>query len=88
MTGSTFFLCLLMLFFNTLLSQKGIVIIMNEEIKIVALEALKTMPNVSRLDVVNILECVQKCYAQVEDISIEEHFLIDELQYFINRLKA
>ena len=56
---------------------------MNEEIKIVALEALKTMPNVSRLDVVNILECVQKCYAQVEDVSIEERFLIDELQYFI-----
>lgn len=60
---------------------------MNEEIKIVALEALKTMPNVSSLDVANILECVQKCYAQVEDVSIEERFLIDELQYFINGLK-
>ena len=53
-----------------------------------ALEALKTMPNISRTDVANIIESVQKCYLQVEDSSTEERFLIDELQFFIDGLKA
>ena len=61
---------------------------MNNDIKVIALEALKTMPNISRTDVANIIESVQKCYLQVEDSSTEEHFLIDELQFFIDGLKA
>lgn len=61
---------------------------MNEEIKVMALEALKTMPNVSRADVANIIESVQMCYLQVEETSTEECFLIDELQFFIDGLKA
>lgn len=58
---------------------------MNEGIKVMALEALKTMPNVSRADVANIIESVQKCYLRT---STEECFLIDELQFFIYGLKA
>ena len=62
---------------------------MNEALKIAALEALKTMPNVSVTDVANILECVQQCYAETEgNTSSEERFLISELQFFINELKA
>ena len=53
-----------------------------------ALEALKTMPNISRTDVANIIESVQMCYLQVEESSTEERFLIDELQFFIDGLKA
>lgn len=62
---------------------------MNEALKVSALEALKTMPNVSSKDVANILGNVLQCYTSVEgNISSEESFLISELQYFIDELNA
>lgn len=62
---------------------------MNNALKVTALEALKTMPNVSETDVANILECVQQSYTETEgNTSLEERFLISELQFFIDELKA
>lgn len=62
---------------------------MVDALKITALEALKTMPNVSKTDVANILECIQQCYSETEGkTSLEERFLVSELQFFINELKA
>lgn len=62
---------------------------MNEVLKVSALEALKTMPNVGRTDVANILESVRQRYVDVGgNNSSEESFLISELQYFINGLNS
>lgn len=57
---------------------------MNEELQTAAFSALKSMPSVSREDVINILESVQKCYDCRND---NERFLIVELQKFIDNLK-
>lgn len=62
---------------------------MNNALKVTALEALKTMPNVSETDVANILECVQQCYTETTgNTSSEERYLVSELQSFIDELKA
>jgi hypothetical protein len=62
---------------------------MNQDLKITALEALKTMPGVNRTDVANILESVQQCYVEATgNASLEEQFLISELQFFIDELNA
>ena len=46
---------------------------MNQDLKITALEALKTMPGVNRTDVANILESVQQCYVEATgNASLEE----------------
>lgn len=72
-----------------LLSLRQSIFIMNEALKVTALDALKTLPNVSQTDVANILECIQQCYAETEGkTSEEERFLVSELQFFINELKA
>lgn len=65
----------------------GNLIIMNEELKAEALEALRTFPNVSITDVANILECVQQCYVRVEGNSPCAEFLVNELQFFISNLR-
>lgn len=62
---------------------------MNEALKIQALNALQTMPNVNGTDVANVLECVQQCYVEFdEQMTTERSFLISELQYFINGLRG
>lgn len=62
---------------------------MNEALKIQALNALQTMPNVRETDVANILECVQQCYVEFNgQTTAERNFLISELQYFINELRG
>jgi hypothetical protein len=57
---------------------------MNEELQTVAISALQSIPSVSRRDVVNILETIQRCYDGHND---NERFLIMELQKFIDNVK-
>lgn len=57
---------------------------MNEELQTVAFAALRSMTSVSREDVANILETIQRCYDGHNDY---EQFLIMELQKFINNVR-
>lgn len=57
---------------------------MNEELQTVAFSALRSMTSVSREDVANILETIQRCYDGHNDY---EQFLIVELQKFINNVR-
>lgn len=51
--------------------------------------SFRTMENVSRNDVVNIIESIQQCYeGYVTKNSVEEMFLVRELQEFINGLRC
>ncbi|NDV65595.1 hypothetical protein [Bacteroides sp. 224] len=61
---------------------------MNEDLRIEALHALNTMPNISKKDIRNVIETIQRCYISVHhETTFDEVYLSQELQYFIDGLE-
>jgi hypothetical protein len=66
-------------------------IIMDENLKGIAIKALSTYPKVKTKDVINIIEEIQQCYVSADPdkpASHEEQFLMAELQSFMDGLSA
>lgn len=57
---------------------------MKEELRIVALKALKSFKNLNYGDFPAVIETIQKCYCTD---SAEDKYLREELQFFIEGLK-
>lgn len=58
---------------------------MREELKTAALDSLKSFENLNINDLPAVIETIQRCYCTG---SAEDNYIRQELQYFINGLRA